>query len=112
MPHPLEIAISNTKTGAEEPPAEITVTVKQKGKPELSLKAPSGANLRNLLTDNGINVYQSITRWTNCKGKQLCGYVTPEVSVWFSLVWVGLGWFGLVLFGLVRFAGFVSLGLV
>lgn len=60
-------------TGAEEPPAEITVTVKQKGKPELSLKAPSGANLRNLLTDNGINVYQSITRWTNCKGKQLCG---------------------------------------
>ena len=69
--------------------------MKQKGKPELSLKAPSGANLRNLLTDNGINVYQSITRWTNCKGKQLCGYVAVEVSVWFGSGWVGSGWVGL-----------------
>eukprot|EP00904_Undaria_pinnatifida_P001529 jgi/Undpi1/11377/HiC_scaffold_30.g13674.m1 len=67
-------------SGAEEPPSEITVTVKQKGKPEVSLKAPSGANLRNLLTDNGINVYQSITRWTNCKGKQLCGTCIVEIN--------------------------------
>lgn len=59
--------------GAEAPPAEITVTVKQDGKPELALTAPSGANLRDFLTENGINVYQSVTRWTNCKGKQLCG---------------------------------------
>lgn len=65
----------STHVGAEDPPAEITVTVKQKGNPEVTLKAPSGTNLRNLLTDNGINVYQSITRWTNCKGKQLCGWV-------------------------------------
>ena len=66
------------------------MTVKQKGKPEVSLKAPSGANLRNLLTDNGINVYQSITRWTNCKGKQLCGWVAAAgVWVW-VWVWVWL----------------------
>lgn len=64
---------STRPAGAEAPPAEITVTVKQDGKPELALTAPSGANLRDFLTENGINVYQSITRWTNCKGKQLCG---------------------------------------
>lgn len=60
-------------TGAKGPPPEITVTVKQAGQPELALTAPSGANLRDFLTENGINVYQSVTRWTNCKGKQLCG---------------------------------------
>lgn len=49
------------------------MTVKQAGKPELTLTAPSGANLRDFLTENDINVYQSVTRWTNCKGKQLCG---------------------------------------
>lgn len=69
-----QLALSLTViTGAESPPEEITVTVLQKGKPEVSLKAASGTNLRNLLTDNDINVYQSVTRWTNCKGKQLCG---------------------------------------
>lgn len=59
--------------GAKGPPPQITVTVKQDGKPEVALTAPSGANLRDFLTENGINVYQSVTRWTNCKGKQLCG---------------------------------------
>ena len=55
----------------------ITVTVVQnKGSPEekyTTLEAPTGTNIRQLLVDNGINVYQSVTRWTNCKGKQLCG---------------------------------------
>ena len=55
----------------------ITVTVVQnKGSPEekvTNLEAPTGTNIRQLLVDNGINVYQSVTRWTNCKGKQLCG---------------------------------------
>ncbi|KAL7581371.1 hypothetical protein ACA910_021963 [Epithemia clementina (nom. ined.)] len=37
------------------------------------LVAPAGVNIRQLCVDNGINVYQSVTRWTNCKGKQLCG---------------------------------------
>lgn len=66
--------------GAESPPEDITVTVLQKGKPEITLKAASGTNLRNLLTDNGINVYQSVTRWTNCKGKQLCGTCIVEIN--------------------------------
>jgi ferredoxin len=55
----------------------ITVTVIQnKGSRDettTTLEAPTGANVRQLLVDNGINVYQSLTRWTNCKGKQLCG---------------------------------------
>jgi ferredoxin len=37
------------------------------------LMAVPGVNIRQLCVDNGINVYQSVTRWTNCKGKQLCG---------------------------------------
>jgi ferredoxin len=27
-----------------------------------------------------VNVYQSVTRWTNCKGKQLCGTCIVNVS--------------------------------
>ncbi|CAM9909119.1 unnamed protein product [Discosporangium mesarthrocarpum] len=65
--------------GAEAPPETIRVTVKQKGQADVQLTAPSGTNLRNLMVENGINVYQSVTRWTNCKGKQLCG--TCIVSV-------------------------------
>lgn len=55
----------------------ITVTVVQnKGAPDesvITLQAEEGVNVRQLLVDNGINVYQSVTRWTNCKGQQLCG---------------------------------------
>lgn len=58
-------------------PSTITVTVVQnKGSADeniIKLQAPAGTNLRQLLVDNDINVYQSLTRWTNCKGKQLCG---------------------------------------
>ncbi|KAL7447383.1 hypothetical protein ACHAXM_010678 [Skeletonema potamos] len=56
---------------------KIVVTVIQnKGSKEEEtryIEAKAGCNVRQLLTDNGINVYQSVTRWTNCKGKQLCG---------------------------------------
>ncbi len=55
----------------------ITVTVvENKGSSTemiRQLRAPAGVNVRELLVNNNINVYQSITRWTNCKGKQLCG---------------------------------------
>lgn len=44
------------------------------------IEAPVGCNVRKVLTDNGINVYQSVTRWTNCKGKQLCGTCIVNVS--------------------------------
>ena len=39
-----------------------------------------GTNLRRLLVGNGINVYRSITRWTNCSGKQRCGTCIVDVS--------------------------------
>lgn len=44
------------------------------------IEAPVGCNVRKVLTDNGINVYQSVTRWTNCKGKQLCGTCIVNVA--------------------------------
>lgn len=55
----------------------ITITaILNKGTKDESTKvitAEKGSNLRQVLVDNEINVYQSFTRWTNCKGKQLCG---------------------------------------
>jgi ferredoxin len=58
-------------------PEVITVTVIENKGSETeavrTLQAPAGVNLRQLCVDNEINVYQSFTRWTNCKGKQLCG---------------------------------------
>ena len=58
-------------------PDTITITViTNKGSPDekiILLQAPTGSNVRKVCVDNGINVYQSVTRWTNCKGKQLCG---------------------------------------
>jgi ferredoxin len=58
-------------------PETVTVTVVQNKGAEnemiRQLTAPAGANVRELLVSNGINVYQSVTRWTNCSGKQLCG---------------------------------------
>lgn len=64
-------------SSAEGTKETITITaILNKGTKEESTKvitAEKGANLRQTLVDNEINVYQSFTRWTNCKGKQLCG---------------------------------------
>lgn len=69
------------KTGDED---TVTITVIQnKGSPEeklIRLRAPTGVNVRQYLVDNGINVYQSLTRWTNCKGKQLCGTCIVNIA--------------------------------
>ena len=77
----LKAACSNDDTVE---PEIITVTVIQnKGSPQETVKtltAPAGVNVRQLLVDNGINVYQSVTRWTNCKGKQLCGTCIVNVT--------------------------------
>jgi ferredoxin len=71
-------------TGVEQEPDTVTVTVIQNkgGKDEAvrTLTAPAGVNVRELLVENGVNVYQSVTRWTNCKGKQLCGTCIVNVS--------------------------------
>mmetsp|Transcript_14271 Transcript_14271/g.18020 ORF Transcript_14271/g.18020 Transcript_14271/m.18020 type:complete len:297 (-) Transcript_14271:80-970(-) len=62
----------------------ITITaILNKGTKDESTKiitAEKGANLRQVLVDNGINVYQSFTRWTNCKGKQLCGTCIVNIA--------------------------------
>jgi ferredoxin len=72
-----ELKTLASSNGAASDRDTITVTViAQKGGPDeavTTLTAPAGVNVRQLLVDNGINVYQSVTRWTNCKGKQLCG---------------------------------------
>lgn len=57
-----------------------TVTVVQDGKPDMKLECPGGTNLRRLLVGNGINVYRSITRWTNCNGKQRCGTCIVDIQ--------------------------------
>ncbi|CAN0191911.1 unnamed protein product, partial [Phaeothamnion confervicola] len=59
--------------GAAAAPTTVAVTVRQAGKPDLMLAAPAGANLRDILVGANINVYRSVSRWTNCKGRQLCG---------------------------------------
>jgi ferredoxin len=56
------------------------VTVIQNGKPDLMLRCPGGTNLRQLLVSNGINVYRSITRWTNCNGNQRCGTCIVDIK--------------------------------
>jgi ferredoxin len=63
-------------------PSDLTcvVTVVQAGKPEVKLECPGGTNLRRLLVGNGINVYRSITRWTNCNGNQRCGTCIVDIS--------------------------------
>lgn len=65
-------------------PETITVTVIEnkgsKDEVKKKLTAPAGVNVRELLVENGINVYQSVTRWTNCKGKQLCGTCIVNIS--------------------------------
>ena len=63
----------------------VTVTVVQDGKPDIILNCPGGTNLRQLLVGNGINVYRSLTRWTNCNGKQRCGTCIVDVSQGYTL---------------------------
>lgn len=65
-------------------PNTITITVITSPRtPKESIQtitAPKGANVRQTLVDSGINVYQSLTRWTNCEGKQLCGTCIVNVK--------------------------------
>jgi ferredoxin len=79
-----DLKVVCTGDGAKKGTDTVTITVVQnKGSPQeqiLTLTAPAGCNVRELLINNNINVYQSITRWTNCKGKQLCGTCIVNVT--------------------------------
>jgi len=61
-------------------PQTVLITVRQEGKDDQVLSATAGCNLRDVLIANDINVYRSITRWTNCKGKQLCGTCIVNIA--------------------------------
>mmetsp|Transcript_13252 Transcript_13252/g.15192 ORF Transcript_13252/g.15192 Transcript_13252/m.15192 type:complete len:315 (+) Transcript_13252:89-1033(+) len=71
--------LKKVSTGSVEGEGEemVTITIiKNKGaidEEEVKFRVPAGSNIREVCVNNGINVYQSVTRWTNCKGKQLCG---------------------------------------
>jgi ferredoxin len=47
---------------------------------EMKLLQRLRAPVRQLLVDNGINAYQSVTRWTTRKGKQPCGTCIVNVK--------------------------------
>ena len=66
-------------TDADAPPQTVTITLQEDGEPDQEIVVPFGANLRDELIARKINVYQSITRWTNCNGKQLCGTCIVDV---------------------------------
>lgn len=57
-----------------------TVTVNDQGK-RLQLVVKKGANLRDALVTNGVDVYRGTTAWTNCAGHQMCGTCIVDVVV-------------------------------
>ena len=61
-------------------PESVTITLQRPGLPDDQIRVPYGANLRDELVARKINVYQSITRWTNCNGQQLCGTCIVNVA--------------------------------
>jgi len=77
-------ALCSGKSSSEGESDKVKITVIQnKGsKDEVTrvIIADQGANVRQTLVDEGINVYQSLTRWTNCKGKQLCGTCIVNIA--------------------------------
>ena len=77
-----ELCTGDSGGSADGETITITVIQNKGGKDEAvrTLTAPAGCNVRQVLVDNGINVYQSVTRWTNCKGKQLCGTCIVNVA--------------------------------
>jgi len=69
----ITITVVQNKGGGKKGDSKDQETVR-------TITAPAGCNVRQVLVDHGINVYQSVTRWTNCKGKQLCGTCIVNVS--------------------------------
>lgn len=73
---------SDSSSDGERNTITITAILNKGAKDETTkiITAEKGANLRQVLVDNEINVYQSFTRWTNCKGKQLCGTCIVNIA--------------------------------
>jgi ferredoxin len=45
-----------------------------------TLEVPEGSNLRQVLLDNGVDVYRNIDGVVNCRGNGLCGTCMVEVE--------------------------------
>lgn len=76
-------AITGGSTQNDDPEMITITVIKNKGAEDeevVKFQVPAGSNIREVCVENGINVYQSVTRWTNCKGKQLCGTCIVNVA--------------------------------
>ena len=78
----LKALCAGDSLSAEDEKITINVVQNKGSKDEVTrqIESKAGCNIRQVLTDNGINVYQSVTRWTNCKGKQLCGTCIVNIA--------------------------------
>lgn len=79
----LKAACTGDGSGGKDPETVTITVIQNKGSKDEQIKkivAPAGCNVREVLVENEINVYQSFTRWTNCKGKQLCGTCIVNVT--------------------------------
>jgi ferredoxin len=56
-----------------------TITVNDQGK-RLEIVVEKGANLRDSLVNNGVDVYRGTTAWTNCAGHQMCGTCIVDLT--------------------------------
>lgn len=57
---------------------EVPVTVID-GDEEWTVDVERGANLRRALTENGFDVYGTVSRYANCGGRGLCGTCGVEI---------------------------------
>ena len=55
-----------------------TITVDDRGE-RREIVVEAGANLRDALVKDGIDVYRGTTAWTNCAGHQMCGTCIVDV---------------------------------
>ena len=55
-----------------------TITVDDRGE-RREIVVEAGANLRDALVNDGIDVYRGTTAWTNCAGHQMCGTCIVDV---------------------------------
>ena len=59
-------------------PGAATITVDDRGE-RREIVVEAGANLRDALVKDGIDVYRGTTAWTNCAGHQMCGTCIVDV---------------------------------
>ena len=75
---------SNNNKKKEDDDGLVTITVIENSgtstETKSKIRVEPGSNLRQSLSDNGYDVYQSITRFTNCRGKQLCGTCIVDLT--------------------------------